>query len=51
MYVESINRKTVDEPSSRAGTEMQMQSMNMWTRGMVGDGEHEMNGRDIYTLP
>ena len=24
MYVESRNRKTVDEPSSRAGTEMQI---------------------------
>ena len=24
MYVESINRKTVDEPSTRAGTEMQI---------------------------
>ena len=35
-YVWNLKKKGTDEPICRAGTEMQMQRMGVWTRGREG---------------
>ena len=53
MHIYEIQKHGTDEPICRAGIEMQMQRMDLWTqqgKERVGHTLREKNSTDIYAL-